>query len=112
MESKQLSDKYQKRLICNLSEYEYGELVSSLRYENIGHPAKLIRFFIESYLASDPDTRVVVENYKQKNKIPGRAKKTQIIKQEELAKKTESLYNLGEEDIDNIYDLLDQTMPD
>ena len=44
--------------------------------------------------------------------VAGRAKKDYIIKQETLAKKTESLYNLNEDDIDRIYDLLDEDFPD
>ena len=30
---------------------------------------------------------------------------------EEFAKKSETLYNLDEDDIDNIYDVLDETLP-
>lgn len=112
MEKKKLSENYAKRIICNMPEYEYGELIANFKFENIPHPAKLIRFFLESYLAGDKDVRVVVENFKQRNKIPGRGKKDYIEKQTELAKKTESLYNLNDDDIDGIYDLLDETMPD
>ena len=112
MEHKKLSTAYAKRVICNLPEYEYGELIASLKYENLGHPAKLVRFFIECYLASDKDARALVENYKQKNKIAGRAKKDYIEKQETLAKNTESLYSLDTDEIDDIYDLLDETLPD
>ena len=112
MENKKLSENYKKRVIVNLTEYEYGEFLANLKYENINHPAKLVRFFVESYLAGDSDLRKVVEAYKQKNKIAGRAKKDYIIKQETLAKKTESLYNLNEDDIDGIYDLLDEDFPD
>ena len=110
-ESNKLSENYKKRVICNLPDYEYGEFLSNLKYENINHPAKLVKFFIESYLAGDKNARAIAENYKQKNKVAGRAKKEQIIRQEELAKKSEILYNLNEDDIDNIYDVLDETLP-
>lgn len=110
METK-LSEKYKKRIVCNLSDYEYGELLANLKYENIIHPARLVRFFIESYLSGDKDTRVVVENYKQKNKVAGRSKKDYILKQEDLAKKSEILYNLNDDDIEDIYDVLDDTLP-
>lgn len=112
MENKKLSENYQKRIVVNLSEYEYGEFMANLKYENVNHPAKLVRFFIELYLAGDKDVRNIVESYKQKNKIAGRAKKDYIIKQETLAKNTEKLYNLSEDDIDDIYDLLDEDFPD
>jgi len=110
MESKKLGD-YQKRIVVNLPDYEYGEFLANLKYENINSPAKIVRFFIESYLASDPDARKIMESYKQKNKVAGRAKKEYIIKQEELAKKSETLYNLNDDDIDGIYDLLDEDFP-
>ena len=112
MTDKKLSESYQKRVIVNLSEYEYGEFLSNLKYENLNHPAKIVRFFIESYLAGDENARKLIESYKQKNKIAGRAKKDYIIKQETLAKKSETLYSLNDDDIDNIYDILDETMPD
>lgn len=106
-----MTDKsYQKRVIVNLSEYEYGELLANLKYENINYPAKFIRFFIEAYLAGDENARSIAESYKQKNKIAGRAKKDYIIKQETLAKKSETLYSLNEDDIDGIYDILDDTL--
>lgn len=108
-----MSDKsYQKRVVVNLSDYEYGEFLSNLKYENINHPAKLVRFFIESYLAGDEQARALIETYKQKNKVAGRSKKDYIIKQETLAKKSETLYSLNEEDIEGIYDILDETLPD
>ena len=103
---------YQKRIIVNLSDYEYGEFLSNLKYENINYPAKFVRFFIESYLAGDEQARTLAETYKQKNKVAGRSKKEYIIKQETLAKKSETLYSLNEEDIEGIYDILDETLPD
>ena len=111
MQDKKLSEKYKKRVVCNLTDYEYGEFLAALKYENITHPARLVKFFIESYLASDKSSREIVENYKQKNKISGRAKKDYIEKQEKIANKSEVLYNLKEEDIDDIYDILDETLP-
>jgi len=103
---------YQKRVVVNLSDYEYGEFLSNLKYENINFPAKFIRFFIEAYITGDEKARAITELYKQKNKVAGRSKKDYIIKQETLAKKTETLYSLNEEDIDGIYDILDETLPD
>lgn len=111
MTDKKLSENYKKRIVCNLTDYEYGEFLASTRYENVTHPARLIKFFIESYLAGDKHAREIVENYKQKNKIAGRAKKDYVVKQETLAKNSETLYNLNDEDIDNIYDYLDETLP-
>ena len=110
MQNKTLGN-YQKRIVVNVSDYEYGEFLSNLKYENVNHPAKIVRFFIECYLSGDPNARAILENYKQKNKVAGRAKKEYIIKQEELAKKSETLYNLNDDDIDGIYDLLDEDFP-
>ena len=62
-----MSEKYKKRIICNLPDYEYGEFISSLKYENIPYPVRIIRFLIVFYLAGDKDARAIVENYKQKN---------------------------------------------
>lgn len=107
MTEKTLSDKYQKRMIINFSDYEYGEMMLSLRSENIKHPAKLIRFFLELYLIGDPLARSLVEEFKQRNKITGRGQKDIILKQEELSKKTEKLYSLNEDEKESIYDLLD-----
>ena len=111
MEHKKLADTYRKRVVVNMSDYEYGEFLSNLKYENINHPAKVVRFFVEAYLAGDENARGIIESYKQKNKVAGRAKKEYIIKQEELAKKSETLYNLNDDDIDGIYDLLDEDFP-
>lgn len=112
MEHKKLADTYKKRVVVNMSDYEYGEFLSNLKYENINHPAKVVRFFVEAYLSGDENARGIIESYKQKNKVAGRAKKDYIIKQETLAKKNETLYSLNEEDIDGIYDILDETLPD
>lgn len=112
MEKKKLADTYNKRVVCNMPEYEYGELIASLKYENLPHPARLVRFFLDSYLAGDEDARKIVENFKQKNKIAGRGKKDLINKDIALAKNTEALYTLNEEEIDDICDLLDETLPD
>lgn len=111
MENNKISESYQKRIVVNLGDYEYTELAANLKSENLKHPAKIIRFFIELYLSGDPLARAVIESYKQKNKVAGRAKKEYIIKQEELAKKSETLYNLNEDDIENIYDVLDEDFP-
>ena len=107
-----MENNYQKRIVVNLGEYEYTEFLANLKSENIKHPAKIVRFFVELYLSGDKNARAVIEDYKQKNKIAGRAKKEYIVKQEELAKKSESLYSLNDDDIDGIYDLLDEDFPD
>jgi len=112
MTDKKLSESYQKRVVVNLPEYEYGEFLANLKYENLNHPAKIVRYFIECYLAGEENARALIESYKQKNKIAGRSKKDYIIKQETLAKKSEALYSLNEDDIDGIYDILDETLPD
>ncbi len=101
---------YTKRIMCNLTDYEYGELLAELKYENIKAVDNIVRHFIECYLGHDENARAIAEDYKLKNKIAGRAKKEHIIKEEKLAKKSEVLYNLNDEEIDDIYDHLDNTL--
>ena len=112
MESKKPLGDYQKRIVVNLGDYEYTEFLANLRYENINHPSKIVKFFIESYLSGEEHARAICESYKQTKKIAGRAKKEYIVKQEEIAKKSETLYNLNDDDIEGIYDLLDDDFPE
>ena len=75
MAQKKLPPENRKKIVCNFSDYEYAEFLASLKFENVQHISKLMRFFAESYMAMDADARSVVENYKNKNKIAGRLKK-------------------------------------
>ncbi len=103
---------HNKKVACAFTDLEYGQMLATFQSENIKLPSKVIKFFIDSYMEMDKDARAVVENYKQKNKIVGRIKKPYILKQEKLAIKSETLYNLNDDDIEDIYDVLDQTLED
>ena len=103
---------HNKKVLCAFTDLEYGQMLATFQSENIKFPAKVLKYFIESYMEMDKDARAVVEGYKQKNKIVGRIKKPYILKQEKLAIKSETLYNLNDDDIEDIYDVLDQTLED
>lgn len=102
--------KDKKKIFCVLSDYDYAEVLAALKYENVKHIDDIIKHFIDGYLSGDEKARAVVEDYKEKNKIVGRSKKSYIIEQEKLAKKTTTLYTLKDEEIENIFDILDDTL--
>jgi hypothetical protein len=105
-----MSDTPRKRVVTNLDDYTYGQFVSNLKYESVNHPARVVRYFIEAYVSGDQNARNIVSQYKVKNKVAGRGKKELVDKAENASKKTETLYGLSEEEIEDIYDILDETI--
>jgi hypothetical protein len=89
-----MSDTPRKRVVTNLDDYTYGQFVSNLKYESVNHPARVVRYFIEAYVSGDQNARNIVSQYKAEN----------------ASKKTETLYGLSEEEIEDIYDILDETI--
>lgn len=99
----------QKRLIMNLTDVEHADLLLKVREENLTQTG-LFRFLIFGYLKDEPNIRKAVDKYIQEQNLikPDKLKKH---KRSVLRGKTlEKTFNLSEEDVEDLYDIIEQEM--
>ena len=75
--------------------------------------AHFFRSVIEAYISEDGDFMGWFEHYFVNNsKIKNKAIKNKTLQQKQNAKKVEAAFNLNSDEIENIFDLLEQEHPD
>jgi len=95
----------------NLTDVEHADLALKLREENLTQTG-LFRFFIFGYLKDEPNIRKAVDKYIQEQKLV-KPDKLKTHKRSILRGKTiEKNFNLTEEDVEHLYDILEQEMGD
>ena len=83
----------------------HAELKARLFYDEIPM-TKFIRSYVEAYLNKDSLVLEFINQYKEQEKIQNKKKRNKNKKLIERGKKIESLFNLSEEDIADIYDVI------
>tara|TARA_R100000664_G_C2656274_1_gene74573 strand:- start:1 stop:333 length:333 start_codon:yes stop_codon:yes gene_type:complete len=83
-----------------------------LFYDEIKTQSEFFRYCVESYLAQDPLFVAFLEDYKINKKVQS---KTRVLKSRKLREDGEKLLQdlaLSEEDIENIFDILEEELPE
>jgi len=84
----------------------HAELKARLKYDEIPM-TKFIRSYVLAYLAYDPIVLEFIKDFKEKNSIQNKLKREETIKFIEKGKELKNIFNLEQNEIDNIYDILE-----
>ena len=84
----------------------HAELKIRLLYDEISI-TKFIRNFIEGYINNDENISIFVEKYKQQREIQNKAKRAKNTKLIKKGKALSKQFNLAKEEIEDIYDVLE-----
>lgn len=74
-----------------------------------------VKFFnsiMEGYLEKDEDLMKYMNKFKKNNYIQNNEQRTKIEKNIQKAKETKSKFSLGDDEVENIFDILEKEHPD
>ena len=84
----------------------HAEFKARLKYDEL-YMSRFVRACVEAYLEKDPLMMKFVENLKEKNNIQNKRIRKETLKLIENGEKKKKLFNLGKEEIKEIYDILE-----
>jgi len=83
-----------------------------LFYDEIKTQSEFFRYCVESYLSADPLFLSFLSEYKIKNKVQSKARTNKSKKLRERGSKLMEELALTEDDIQNIFDILEEDLPE
>ena len=89
----------------------HADLKVRWQYDGLGQ-SEFFRIMSELYLDKDSRILEIIEEYKKENKIHNNTKREKTKKLYQRAKKIESKFSLGDEEVESIFDLLEKEHPD
>jgi len=83
-----------------------------LYYDEIKTQSEFFRYCVESYLSQEPLFMAFLDDYKINKKVQSKKRTNKSRKLREKGTKTLHDLALTEEDIDNIFDILEEDLPE
>ena len=97
----------EKRIVFYETDNHHAELKIKLHYDGIGQ-GEFFRGVIEAYLSDEENISNFVSSYKEKNNKQSKRQRKIINKESQSAKELKNTFALGENDIESIFDLLEE----
>lgn len=97
----------QKRLIMNLTEQEHADLLLKVREENWNQTA-LFRFLVFGYLKDEPNIRKAIDKHLEEQRLVKKHKLKTHGRSLLKGKNIEKTFALTQEDVDDLYDLIEE----
>jgi hypothetical protein len=104
-------EKRKKRVVVEIDDHIHSEWMMKL-YDDELTQTRLFRAIMEAYITDDPLFRAFLEAYKEKAKISNRARRYRVSKNVENSKKLREKLTITEDELDNIFDLIESHHPE
>ncbi len=99
-------------LSFSLNSKLHENLKIRLFYDEIKTQSEFFRYCVESYLSQDPLFMEFLDDYKINKKVQSKRRATQSRKLRESGNKMLRDLSLTDEDIENIFDILEEDLPE
>tara|TARA_R100000005_G_C4857913_1_gene120846 strand:+ start:196 stop:522 length:327 start_codon:yes stop_codon:yes gene_type:complete len=100
-----------KKIVYYDSAKKHADLKIRLEYDGLKQ-SEFFRLLTAAYLERDDRLVSIIGDYKDKMNIHNREKRRGSQRMHEKSKETISKFSLGDEDVENIFDLLEKENPD
>ena len=97
----------QKRLIMNLTDQEHADLLLKVREENLNQTS-LFRFLVFGYLNNEPNIRKAVDKYLEEQRLVKKNKLQTHSRSLLKGKNIEQTFSLSQEDVEHLYDIIEE----
>ena len=94
-----------------ISEREKADFKIQLQYDSLTQ-VKFFRSIIEGYIGKDPDLMLYINKFKKQNSIQNNDQRRKVLTNIKKSNETSSKFALGDEEVDNIFDILEREHPD
>jgi len=99
------------RVMFTLSERDKADFKIQLQYDSLTQ-VKFFRSIIDGYIKKDPELMVYINKFKKENSIQNNEQRKKVMTNIKQAKDIETKFALGDEEVDNIFDILEREHPD
>tara|TARA_R100001244_G_scaffold118423_1_gene88163 strand:- start:304 stop:624 length:321 start_codon:yes stop_codon:yes gene_type:complete len=82
-----------------------------LQYDSLTQ-AKFFRAIMEGYINKDPNLMVYMQQFKAQNSVQNNDQRSRILTNIKKASDTKNKFALGDEEVENIFDILEKEHPD
>ena len=100
-----------KKIIFTVSERQKEDFKIRLQYDGLTQ-ANFFRAVMSGYLNKNIDMMSFLNTFKESNGIHNKEQRKKTLKGVEEAKQTKSLFALEDEEVENIFDILESEHPE
>lgn len=100
-----------KKIIFTVKERTKVDFKLQLQYDGMTQ-VKFFNAILDGYIGKDPDLHNYLSNFKKEKKIQSGEQRRRIKDNIKNAKKVENKFALADDEVENIFDILEQEHPD
>jgi len=99
------------KIMFTVTERTKADFKLQLQYDSLTQ-AKFFRSLMEGYVSKDPDLMVYINKFKKQNSIQNNVLRSKIMTNIKKASETKNKFDLGDDEVENIFDILEKEHPD
>ena len=99
------------RVMFTISEREKADFKIQLQYDSLTQ-VKFFRSIIEGYIGKDPDWMLYINKFKKQNSVQNNILRNRTVTNIKKASETKNKFALGDDEVENIFDILEKEHPD
>ena len=99
------------KIMFTVTERTKADFKLQLQYDSLTQ-VKFFRSLIEGYINKDSDLMVYINKFKKQNGIQNNIQRNKITRNIKKATQIENKFSLGDDEVENIFDILEKEHPD
>jgi hypothetical protein len=99
------------KVMFTVSERTKADFKLQLQYDSLTQ-VKFFRALMEGYINRDPELMVYINKFKKSNSIQNNTQRKKTMTNIKEAKVTKNKFALGDEEVENIFDILEKEHPE
>ena len=99
------------KVMFTVSERTKADFKLQLQYDSLTQ-VKFFRALMEGYINKDPELMVYINKFKKSNSIQNNTQRKKTMTNIKEAKAVKTKFALGDEEVENIFDILEKANPD
>ena len=99
------------KVMFTVSERTKADFKLQLQYDSLTQ-VKFFRALMEGYINKDPELMVYINKFKKDNSIQNNPQRKKIVSNIKEASAVKSKFALGDEEVENIFDILEKEHPE
>ena len=99
------------KIMFSVGQRTKADFKLQLQYDSLTQ-VKFFQSLIEGYISKDPDLMVYINKFKKQNSIQNHVQRTKIMTNIKKANDIKKKFALGDDEIENIFDILEKEHPD
>ena len=99
------------KIMFTVTERTKADFKLQLQYDSLTQ-VKFFRSIMEGYISKDPDLMIYIQRFKKQNSIQNNEQRNRIMIDIKKSADTKNKFALGDDEVENIFDILEKEHPD